>query len=180
MTYDETLDYLQTFVNSERVRDAAGMRAVTLARMRRLCRDRGEPQRRFGSIHVAGTNGKGSICAMLYAMLRAAGLRAGLYVSPHLEDVRERIRVWDGGVASARPEHGADWISREAFAQRIARLQPVLEAMRRDPDGPPPHFQIVTAAAFLAFAHRRVEAAVVEGGVGGRLGATNVLEPAAA
>src|SRR3990167_5902997 len=180
MTYDDALDYLQTFVNYERAHDAGAMRAVKLDRMRRLCRAFGEPQRRFRSIHVAGTNGKGSICAMLYAMLRAAGLRAGLYVSPHLEDVRERIRVWDGGVTSVPPEHGADWISREAFAQRIAQLQPVLEAMRRDPDGPPTHFEIVTAAAFLEFAQRRVEVGVVEVGLGGRLDATNVLEPTVA
>lgn len=176
MTYEEAVEYLSTFVNYEQAREPQAMRRITLERMRRICERLGDPQRRFRSVLVAGTNAKGSICAMLYSMLRRSTLRVGLYVSPHLEHLRERIRVAEPG----GPEgHGEDWISPEAFAAAVAQLQPVLEILRRrDPDGPPTYFEALTAAAFLHFAQRKVDLAVVEVGLGGRLDATNVLEPA--
>lgn len=176
MTYEQAVEYLNTFVNYEQAREPQAMRRFTLDRMRRLCERLGQPQRRFRSVLVAGTNAKGSICAMLYSMLRRSDFRVGLYVSPHLEHLRERIRV-TGDIAS--DEHGADWISPEEFAALIERLQPALEFLRRrDPDGPPTYFEALTAAAFLHFAQRRVDVAVVEVGLGGRLDATNVLEQA--
>lgn len=147
--------------------------------MRRLCQRLGDPQRRFRSVLVAGTNGKGSICAMLYAMLRESPLRVGLYTSPHLEHLRERIRVAGAGGDSRGRAHGGDWISAEEFAAAVSELQPVLEEMRAaSSDAPPTYFEALTALAFLQFGRRQVEVAVLEVGLGGRLDATNVVEQA--
>ena len=177
MTYDDAVRYLDTFVNFEHARSAEALRAIPLARMRRLCQRLGDPQRRFRSVLVAGTNGKGSIAAMLYAMLRESTLRVGLYTSPHLEHLRERIRV------SADPDagraHGEDWIGPEAFAAHVAAIQPLVEELRPAPEGPPTCFELLTAVALRHFASQRVEVAVLEVGLGGRLDATNVVEPAA-
>ena len=180
MTYEEATAYLDSFTNFEHTHEAGAMRQVKLDRMRRLCGRLGNPQRRFRSVLVAGTNGKGSICAMLYSMLRSAGLRAGLYTSPHLEHPRERIRVGAGPAdPGAERLHGQDWIQEEEFAALIERLQPEIEAMRAQSDAAvPTYFEIVTAAAFLHFSQRGVELAVLEAGLGGRLDATNVVEQA--
>ena len=176
MTYGEAIAYLERLTNYERARDPEAMRGVKLERMRRLCRRLGDPQRRFRSVLVTGTNGKGSVCAMLYAMLREAGLRVGLYTSPHLEHLRERIRVWDRG-AEEPGAHGDDWISEEEFAALVARLRPELEAPGAGAFGEgPTYFEALTAAALLHFQARRVDVAVLEVGLGGRLDATNVVE----
>jgi dihydrofolate synthase/folylpolyglutamate synthase len=179
MTYEQALAYLDTFVNYEHTPQPAAMRQMTLDRMRRLCQRLGDPQRSFRSVLVAGTNGKGSICAMLYSMLREASLRVGLYTSPHLEDLRERIRVWGADRAVGERAHADDWIDPMAFAALVERLQPLLEEMRRlGPDGVPTSFEILTALAFLYFSQRRVDVAVLEVGLGGRLDATNVVQQA--
>ena len=180
LTYEEAIAYLDSFTNFEQTHEAEAMRQVTLDRMRRLCARLGNPQRRFRSVVVAGTNGNGSICAMLYSMLRSAGLRAGLYTSPHLEHFRERIRVGAGPAdVGADRIHGQDWIREEEFAALIERLRPELEAMRsQSSSSAPTYFEIVTAAALLHFAERGVELAVLEVGLGGRLDATNVVEQA--
>jgi len=180
MTYDEAIACLGTLTNYERAHEPEAMRAVPLSRMRWVCEQLGSPQRTFRSVLVAGTNAKGSICAMIYAMLRCAGLRVGLYTSPHLADVRERIRVSGdpstpppaGGVA----QEGEDWISPEELAMLIERLQPVIEASKTHAEGPVTYFEVVTAAALLHFAKRRVRIGVLEVGLGGRLDATNVVE----
>lgn len=180
MTYDEAIASLGTLTNYERAHQPEAMRGVQLSRMRWVCEQLGSPQRTFRSVLVAGTNAKGSISAMIYAMLRCAGLRVGLYTSPHLEDFRERIRVSGdpstpppaGGVA----QEGADWISPEEFAMLIERLQPVIEASKTHPGGPVTYFEVVTAAALLHFAQRRVRIGVLEVGLGGRADATNVVE----
>ena len=122
----------------------------------------GEPQRRFPSVLVAGTNGKGSTSALLAAMAQAAGYRTGLYTSPHLENVEERLRI-DG-----RP------IEPGRFAALLAGL---VELAERETGSPPTYFEAVTLAAFLWFAEERVDLAVVEVGLGGRLDATNLADP---
>ncbi|MBI4348222.1 MAG: bifunctional folylpolyglutamate synthase/dihydrofolate synthase [Elusimicrobia bacterium] len=127
-----------------------------LARVRRVLARLGDPQEAFASIHVAGTNGKGSVCAMLDSILRAAGHRVGLYTSPHLHDVRERIRV------------GGGLVSRPAFARAV---WDVLAAETE----PLTYFELVTAAAFVHFRRAGVRLAVLETGLGGRLDATNVV-----
>lgn len=121
----------------------------------------GHPERHFASVHVGGTNGKGSTSAMLASVLRAAGFRVGLYTSPHLVSLCERMVV--DGIA----------VSEEAVAAWVGRLEPV--ASRRDAS----FFEITTAVAFADFAARGTEIAVVEVGLGGRLDATNVIAPLA-
>ena len=119
----------------------------------------GKPQRRVPTVLVAGTNGKGSTSAALASILSAAGCRCGLYTSPHLEHVEERLRI--DGIAISEAELG-HWLRR------------VLEAAGA---APPTYFESLTAAAWLHFAHHRVDAAVFEVGLGGRLDATNVSDP---
>jgi dihydrofolate synthase/folylpolyglutamate synthase len=179
MTYEEAVAYLQTFVNYEQTPRPSAMRQITLDRMRRLCQRLGDPQRAFRSVLVGGTNGKGSIGAMLYSMLRQTPLRAGLYVSPHLEDLRERIRTWGPDRPAGERTHADDWIAPAAFAALVEQLQPHAEAMRAlRPQDTPTYFELLTALAFLYFSQQRVEVAVVEVGLGGRLDATNVLDQA--
>ncbi len=127
----------------------------------------GDPQRRFPAIHVAGTNGKGSVCAMLESVLRKDGRRVGLYTSPHLADVRERVRV-DG-----RP------ISDAAFDRLLERIRTAAARLMRSGrlEHPPTYFEVLTILAFLHFAERKVDIAVLEVGLGGRFDATNVVTP---
>jgi dihydrofolate synthase/folylpolyglutamate synthase len=175
---DAAVTYLGTLVNYERTHEPLAMQQVSLDRMRRLCRLLGDPQRRFRSVLVTGTNGKGSVCAMLYSMLRESSLRVGLYTSPHLEDLRERICVWTDGPKTDERVAGEDWIPPEGLAAVVEQLRPAVEALRREPGGEPTYFEALTAAAFLWFATQRVEIAVLEVGLGGRLDATNVVEQA--
>ena len=150
MTYDGARAYLDTFVNYEHTPKPTAMRQMTLDRMRQLCQRLGDPQRTFRSVLVGGTNGKGSICAMLYSMLRQTPLRVGLYVSPHLEDLRERIRVWGPGRPAGEPTHADDWIEPAAFAALVERLAPHLDTMRKQGlEESPTYFEAITALAFL-------------------------------
>lgn len=116
------------------------------------------PQRQFKSIHIAGTNGKGSVAAMLAAGHQASGLETGLYTSPHLVDFRERIRI------------GSEMISETEVAEFLERIWPKVEELRAT------FFEVTTAMAFDHFARHNVDIAVIETGLGGRLDATNVLE----
>lgn len=175
MTFRDAVDYLATFVNYERRPNPSAMRQVRLERMQELCRRLGDPHRAFRSVLVTGTNGKGSISAMLYSMLQQSRLRAGFYTSPHLESLRERIRVSVPGQRGGL--FGQDWIPEGAFVSIMEALKPALEAMRLNwPEGPPTYFEVMTAAALLYFQQQRVDVAVLEIGLGGRLDATNVVE----
>jgi dihydrofolate synthase/folylpolyglutamate synthase len=120
----------------------------------------GDPHRQFAAIHIAGTNGKGSVAAMLHAMLVAGGYRAGLYTSPHLLRFTERVRIGDQEIAE-------DEVVKLAREVRGATVSRGIELT---------FFEIVTVMAFLHFARQRVELAVIEVGLGGRLDATNVLD----
>jgi dihydrofolate synthase/folylpolyglutamate synthase len=131
-----------------------------LATMRRMLAGLGRPERRYRCIHVAGTNGKGSVASALAAVLQLAGYRVGLYTSPHLVRFNERIRV-DG-----REISDADIVR---LYRRVARVS----AGGREPT----FFEFTTAMAFDEFARQRVEWAVIETGMGGRLDATNVITP---
>lgn len=133
-----------------------------LENMRALLARVGGPERQFRSLHIGGTNGKGSTAAMAAAMLQAAGYRVGLYTSPHLVDFRERVRV-DGAMI---PE------------ARVAALTDRLRAAAGS-DLTPTFFELTTAMAFLHFAESAVDAAVLEVGLGGRFDATNVVTPMA-
>src|ERR1700685_738067 len=131
-----------------------GMR-LGLGPMRDACARRGHPERAFSVVHVAGTNGKGSVCAMVESIARAHGLRTGLYTSPHLVRFAERIRIDGEPISDAALE--------AALAQALA-LGPDLS-----------FFETATLAAFIALRNAKVELAVLEVGIGGRLDATNVI-----
>ncbi|MBI2434074.1 MAG: bifunctional folylpolyglutamate synthase/dihydrofolate synthase [Candidatus Hydrogenedentes bacterium] len=119
------------------------------------------PERRYPTIHVAGTNGKGSVIALLHAMFRAAGYRAGRFTSPHLIDLRERFQI------------NSECISEEALEENTAFFR----ATASDFEFPPTFFEMNTAVAFRWFAQEHVDAALIEVGLGGRLDSTNVLTP---
>ena len=145
-------------------------RKFDLAHMQALTRALGHPERRFASVLIAGTNGKGSTAATLAGILQAAGYRTGLYTSPHLVTVNERIRL--DGAAISDPE----------FTEIFRRIQETAERLvaRGELPWPPSYFETLTAMAFEYFASSGVEIAVLEVGMGGRLDATNVVEPCVA
>lgn len=134
-----------------------------LDRIRTVLAALGDPQRAFRIVHVAGTNGKGSTCAMIDAGLRAAGVLTGLFTSPHLVEPTERIQV------AGTP------VTTEQFRQAFEIVHATAE--RLDLDCHPTYFETVTAMCFWLFRELGVETAVVEVGLGGRLDATNVVEP---
>jgi dihydrofolate synthase/folylpolyglutamate synthase len=133
--------------------------------MRRLCSLLGMPQNRFASIHVVGTNGKTSVTRMIAALLEAHGVSAGAYLSPHIHSWRQRVML------------RGEPISEEAFTDALERAEQAAEVADRaaGDEGPVTQFELLTAAAFVAFAAARVEYAVIEAGLGGRLDATNVI-----
>lgn len=130
---------------------------LDLSRVEAACRKFDNPERAFEVVHVAGTNGKGSVCAFVASMARASGKRVGLYTSPHLNRFAERIQI-DGSP-----------IGDEALVQHLT------EVMDAGPDLT--FFEVATVAAFLAFREAKVDLAVLEVGLGGRLDATNVVPP---
>ncbi|HEY9247769.1 MAG TPA: folylpolyglutamate synthase/dihydrofolate synthase family protein [Rariglobus sp.] len=135
-------------------------------RMRLLVEGIGHPERATPVIHLAGTNGKGSVAAMLEAVFSAAGWRTGLYTSPHLVKLGERVQVARTLLSEAEIVAYAD------------ELLPVAEAVSRgSPDDHPSFFEFMTAMAFLQFARKRCDIAIIETGLGGRLDATNVVDP---
>jgi len=127
----------------------------------------GDPHRAVPCVHIAGTNGKGSTAAMLESILRAAGLRTGLYTSPHLERINERIRI------------NGENISDGDFAAAWTRVHAAIESLLASGAlaAHPTYFECVTAMAFLAFAEKKVELAIYEVGLGGRLDSTNIVVP---
>ena len=159
MNYRQAIEYLETFQNYEQVLNYRCEEAFSLDRIRRLLDRLGNPQDRYPTLHVAGTKGKGSTCAFAASILQAAGLRVGLYTSPHLISFRERFQI------NGQP------IPEEALAQIVSQIQPVAQQELT-------FFEVTTAAVFLYFAQEKVDVAVVEVGLGGRLDATNVLSPA--
>ncbi len=138
-----------------------------LAHMRRLLQALGRPEQRFPSVLIAGTNGKGSTAATLASILLASGLRTGLYTSPHLMRINERIRI------------NGDEISDDDFASLHSEVNGSAEKLVESGELPwhPSFFEMMTAIAFQHFARRKVDIAVLEVGMGGRLDATNVVEP---
>lgn len=158
MTYRETLDFLYAQLPMyHRIGPAAFKKDLTNTLA--LCEHLGNPQAKFRSIHVGGTNGKGSVSHMLAAVCQAAGLKTGLYVSPHYKDFRERIKI-DGRYISRK--RVVDFI--EQHRETIERIQPSF-------------FELCVAMAFDHFARAKVDVAIIEVGLGGRLDSTNVISP---
>jgi dihydrofolate synthase / folylpolyglutamate synthase len=136
-------------------------------RMRILAALIGHPERAVPCVHVAGTNGKGSVAAMIESILRASGLRTGLYTSPHLVRLGERVQV------------DRKLLSEEEIASYTRELQPIADRIADEggTDDRPSFFEFMTAMAFLQFARARCQCSVIEVGLGGRLDATNIVEP---
>lgn len=158
MNYTETLDYL--FSSMPSFQQVGGdAYKPGLERIAEFCRSMGNPQRSYFVIHVAGTNGKGSVSNMLAAVLQQAGYQTGLFTSPHLTDFRERIRV------------NGEMIPKQKVVNFVDRHKSEMERLQLS------FFEMTTAMAFDYFAHSDVEVAVIETGLGGRLDATNIVQP---
>ena len=170
MTYDEALRWIYGFADLERGVGHAGRAAYAAgpARTRRLLSALGDPHQGLTLAHVGGSKGKGSVCALIAAAAEAADLRTGAYTQPHLHSFRERVAI-DG-----RP------IEPQAFADLCQRIAPQVEALTaaHPGDGPYSTFELATVLALLWFAEQRVDLAVIEVGLGGRLDATRVIDPA--
>ncbi len=158
MSFTEALRYLDQHINLEA--RAGYFEDLSLNSMERLMELSGDPHRAFRSIHITGTNGKGSTATMIARLLQAQGLRVGRYSSPHLDSITERIEI-DG-----------EPVSREVFAEEVLALRGVAEMS----EYPASYFELLTAAAYRIFAVEGVEVAVVEVGVLGRFDATNVID----
>jgi dihydrofolate synthase/folylpolyglutamate synthase len=173
MTYDQSVRYLLSLGRELASPQQARAAKFDLENIRTLSAHLGNPQEKFRSVHVAGTNGKGSTSAMLAAILEAAGLptgaglRAGLYTSPHLVRINERIRI------------GGGEISDTDFAAIFTRIHAAIEELLASGAlaAHPTYFECVTAMAFDYFARQKVDLAVIEAGLGGRLDSTNIIVP---
>lgn len=162
-SYHKAIEFLNSQTDYERMRIVRyNTTTFNLDRMRRLLKLLDDPHTKFKSAHVAGTKGKGSTCAMLAAMLQQSGLKVGLYTSPHLIDIRERIAI-NGCI-----------ISHLDFVKLVRRAEAAIRKMGTDR---PTFFEIMTAIGFCHFADQQVDIAVIETGLGGRLDSTNVITP---
>lgn len=163
-SYDSALKYLFAQTDYEQMlRVRYNRDTFSLDRMKSLTKSLGDPQFKYRTVHIAGTKGKGSTCTMLAHMLRACGYKVGLYTSPHISDVRERIQI------------NGEMISQAALTRLICQAEPIIESMISEK---PTFFEIFTALAFQHFADEHVDIAVIETGLGGRLDSTNIMKPA--
>lgn len=158
MTYEETIAYLyRQLPMFSRIGAAAYKK--DLHNTIQLCASLNNPQQQFKTIHIAGTNGKGSVSSMLAAILQQAGYKTGLYTSPHIKDFRERIRV------------NGEMVSREFIVDFVERTREITTQIE------PSFFELTVAMAFDYFAKEQVDIAVIETGLGGRLDSTNIISP---
>ncbi len=158
MNYEETLDYLFAQLPMFHRIGAAAYKA-NLDNTHAICEFLDHPENKFRSIHIAGTNGKGSTSHMLAAILQSAGYKTGLYTSPHLIDFRERIRI------------NGEMISKDVVVGFVEKYKAQFEKVQ------PSFFEWTVGLAFDYFANEKVEIAVIETGLGGRLDSTNVITP---
>jgi dihydrofolate synthase/folylpolyglutamate synthase len=167
MNYDAAVRYLHSLGRELAAPTQAAAAKFDLENITVLAERLGRPDRAYPSVHIAGTNGKGSSAAFLESILRCAGFRTGLNTSPHLERINERIRV------------AGEEISDEAFAETLTRIASIIEELLADGKlrAHPTYFECVTAMAFEYFAKQRVDFGVFEVGLGGRLDATNIITP---
>ncbi|MBQ6441400.1 MAG: bifunctional folylpolyglutamate synthase/dihydrofolate synthase [Lachnospiraceae bacterium] len=156
MTYEEAVSYIESIPKFTRKNELNNTREL----MKRLS----NPQERFESIHVAGTNGKGSVCAMLSRALKDAGVKTGRFTSPHLCELTERIAVDE------------EMITQERFLDAFRKVLAVVERMQSEGFPHPAYFEFLFAMGMTVFAEEKVSYAVIETGLGGRLDATNILE----
>jgi len=158
MNYQQTIEYLFSRLPMfSRIGAAAFKKDLTNTIT--LCKHLEDPQQKFKSIHVAGTNGKGSVSHMLAAILQTAGYKVGLYTSPHLKDFKERIKV------------NGDMLSEQFVIDFTENIKPLIEEIE------PSFFEITVAMAFDYFAKEKIDVAVIEVGLGGRFDSTNIITP---
>ena len=157
MAYKESIAYLESLAGF-------GIRPG-LQRITKLLEMIGQPQNKYKTIHVTGTNGKGSVCAMIAQILKTANIKTGLFTSPHLVSYRERFKI-----------DGID-ISEDDFANLVDEMKVCVSKMLDDGQESPTLFETLTAMAFKYFADKKVEYAVIEVGLGGLLDSTNVITP---
>lgn len=158
MNYQQTLDYLYSRLPMFSKLGASAIKK-DLFNTVELCKRLNNPQSQFRSIHVAGTNGKGSVSHMIAAILQTAGYKTGLYTSPHLRDFRERIRI------------NGEMISENEVIQFVEQQQQNIEEIE------PSFFEVTVAMGFQFFAREKVDIAIIEVGLGGRLDSTNIITP---
>lgn len=159
------MTFLDSITNYEKMsRVGYNSTNFNLSRMNRLLAYLGNPHKDLKCVHIAGTKGKGSTAVMLASMVSNSGIKTGLYTSPHLLDVRERIQV------------NGEMISELDMTRLMARIAPVVKRMSKDK---PTYFEVMTAMGFLYFEEAKVDVAVIEAGLGGRLDSTNVIKPVA-
>ena len=164
-TYDQAMQYLFDATDYERQQKLRyNVTTFDLDRMNKLLKGLGDPHKKTKTIHIAGTKGKGSTATMLAKMIQANGYKVGLYTSPHVTSLHERIVV------------DSEMISRKNMLNLINRLHPFIEKLSKKDDNPT-FFEILTAIAFLHFADNDVDVSVIETGLGGRLDSTNVISP---
>ena len=161
LAYNQALDYLYSFVDYSLTRNLTySPEKFDLGRMVELMKNLGDPQRAYPVIHIAGTKGKGSTAALIASALQAAGYKVGFYTSPHLQDFTERIQVNQTPVSHA------------TLTALVEEIKPQVAKTERLTT-----FELTTALAFLYFQRCKVDIAVVEVGLGGRLDATNIVTP---
>lgn len=158
MNYQQTLEFLFTRLPVFSRIGAVAYKA-DLNNTIALCESLGDPHKKFRSVHIAGTNGKGSVSHMLAAIFQKAGYKTGLYTSPHLKDFRERIKV------------NGELVGEAYVIEFTERIQPMIDKLE------PSFFEITVAMAFDYFAQQKVDIAIVETGLGGRLDSTNIITP---
>src|ERR1051325_9900856 len=156
MTYSETLSYLYSHLPMYQRIGAAAYKA-DLKNTIAICKLLGDPENKFKSVHIAGTNGKGSVSHMLAAVMQSAGYKTGLYTSPHLKDFRERIRI------------NGKMIPKKYVVSFIQKHKGDFEKIK------PSFFEMTVGLAFDHFAKEKVDIAIIEVGLGGRLDSTNVI-----
>lgn len=165
VNHDAAIEFLNSTINIERVRpDKVSSEVWKLDRMRALMRQLGDPQNDLEIVHIAGSKGKGSTCNMLEGALQGCGYTTGVFTSPHLIDVRERVRV--GGFP----------ITEQAFDDALAECRSAAAEIEKT-HGKPTYFELLTALALVVFAQQAVDIAILETGLGGRLDCTNIVSP---
>ena len=166
MNYQQALDYIDSYTDYEKVPVPHAAANYDLRRVVELLARLGNPHREARSVHIGGTNGKGSTAAMIASALTASGYTSGLYTSPHLNTIRERFRV------------NGELISEEEFVSLVERLNPEVEEVNRKATyGELTTFELLTALAFAHFKLKGVGFQVLEVGLGGKFDATNVIQP---
>jgi dihydrofolate synthase/folylpolyglutamate synthase len=167
LNYSQAENYLNSFVNYEQIPGISyAQPGYSLRHVEELLNRMGDPQLAARTIHIAGTKGKGSVAVMIARVLSSSGYKTGLYTSPHLHTLRERINV------------GGSLISEADFAAAMAEVKPFIESMKQDASFRQlTYFEALTALAFAYFQKKRLDFQVLEAGLGGRLDATNVAGP---